>query len=220
MAGMPTSLALLPEESPAGACAWGRRTYSAKGNPRVTRSVEQGVEAYPFIGTARVGTAGRARRAPARMQGRHGPLNFQGNWMSAGFNDDDWISTDFRFDKAASALLIKIAAKKSVRIVELQGDRSLLEAFGASAPSGIREMKFGEGVEIPDGMRDDIEFMNKSQFRWGCDFPIGAGATHEIRLPAQGPGTEKGVITIVYEFPKLLGLLKGKQGQYARLSAT
>jgi hypothetical protein len=33
-----------------------------------------------------------------------------------------------------------------------------------------------------------------------------------------GPGAERGVITIGYEFPKLLGLTKGKQGQYARLS--
>ena len=138
--------------------------------------------------------------------------------MIADFNNDDWMSSVFQFDRAASTLVIRVSAKKKLRITELQGDRSLLDAFGASMPAGFREMKFGEGVEIPEEMKSDVEHMNRLQFRWGCDFPMAAGETCEIRVPAVGPGAERGVITIGYEFPKLLGLTKGKQGQYARLS--
>jgi hypothetical protein len=136
----------------------------------------------------------------------------------ANFNDDDWISTVFRFDRAGGYLSIEVSAKKKVRIIELQGSRSMLQDFGASMPADFREMKYGEGVEVPEGMRSDLEHYNRTEFRWGCDYPLDAGQKFEIRIPATGPGREKGSINVGYEFPKLLGLLKGKNGHYARLS--
>jgi hypothetical protein len=137
--------------------------------------------------------------------------------MVSEFNEDDWLSSELTFQPEASTLLLRLRAKKAVRVTELQGFVSDLDVFGASIPPGFRRMQFGEGVEIPEGMKADVEHMNRLQFRWGCDVSIAAGAGAEIRIPASGPGKDRAVITIAYEFPRLLGLLKGSQGLYARM---
>ena len=78
-------------------------------------------------------------------------------------------------------------------------------------------MLFGEGSHIPDEMKNDIEHMNRLNFRWGCGIPIRAGSTAEIRIPASGPGKDRVVLSLTYEYSKLFGLLRGKHGFYARL---
>ena len=136
----------------------------------------------------------------------------------ADFNNDDWISTVFRFDPQSGFLVVEVTAKRKVRIVELQGFKNLLEVFGATIPTGFREMRFGDGAEMSEELREIAEHTNRNEFRWGCDFAIAPGSQQLIRIPASGPGKDKAVINVVYEYPKLFGLLKGKNGHYARLS--
>ena len=138
--------------------------------------------------------------------------------MVADFSDDDWMTAVLTFDKARSALVLRIRAKRTVRITELQGFMSDVEAFGLTMPEGFRRMQFGEGAAIPEEMKSDMEHMNRLNFRWGWDRSLKAGAELELAIPASGAGKEMAVLTIGYEFPRMLGLLKGKQGLYARLS--
>jgi hypothetical protein len=137
--------------------------------------------------------------------------------VDADFNEDDWLSSELTFQPVISALLLRLRAKRSVRVIELQGATALLEEFGASLPEGFRVMQFAEDVIVPEEMKADIEHMKRLNFRWGSDIPMAAGGTVEIRIPANGPGRERAVITVAYEFPRMLGLLKGRQGLYARM---
>lgn len=137
----------------------------------------------------------------------------------ADFNNDDWLSTEVSHASAKGEVIVRMRAKKTIRVVEVQGFASEAEAFGLSIPSGFRKMLFGDGATVPDEMKTDVEHMNRLNFRWGCDLPMKAGSTFELRLPASGPGQDRIVLTLVYEYPKLLGLLKGKNGFYARMSA-
>lgn len=138
--------------------------------------------------------------------------------MDSGFNIDDWIDVCLEFDKANSELLIKILAKKSVCITEVQGFKSDLEVFGMSIPEGFRHMEFGEGVKIPEEMKNEIYHMNRLNFRWGCNYSLKSGCSTLIRIPTSGIGKENLAITLAYEYPKFGGLLKGRNGLYARIS--
>lgn len=138
--------------------------------------------------------------------------------MAADFNDDDWIHSILEFDRGAKLLRLRVHAKKRVRLVEVQGFMTDVEAFGLSLPEGFREMQFGEGAVIPEAMKDDIAHMNRLNFRWGCDRPVAAGSEIQIQIPASGAGKDKAVLTLTYEFPRLFGLLKGKHGHYTRMS--
>jgi len=117
------------------------------------------------------------------------------------------------------ALKIRVKALKSVTLTELQGNTADLEAFGASMPANFRKINFGDGVEIPDGMKEDIEVMNKFQFRWGCAIPIKDGEEVTVSIPATASGNERAVFTLAYEFPKFLGLWKGKSAIYVKYGA-
>lgn len=134
-------------------------------------------------------------------------------------NEDDFVATSLTFNASAQALELKVRAKRAVTLIELQGDRGLIDAFGATMPSGFSVKQFGESVEIPDGMKDDIAFMNKSQFRWGMNIPLAADRDHTITMPASGgQGRDKGVLTLAYEYPKLFGLFKGKSAIYVQFA--
>ncbi len=139
--------------------------------------------------------------------------------MVADYNDDDWLNVVLKFDKANQRMTLRIRAKQKIRIVEVQGFVSDLEAFGMEMPSNFKRMQFGEGVEIPEEMKSDIVHMNRLNIRWGCDYPLKANEEREISIPANGEGRDKVVLQLAYEYPRFLGLVKGKQGMYARLSA-
>lgn len=139
--------------------------------------------------------------------------------MVADYNDDDWLNAVLTYDARQAALALTLRSKgKALRLFEIQGFTTDVEAFGLSLPEGFRLMQFGEGAEIPEAMKSDIEHMNRLNFRWGCDIAIPAGSEVTVLLPAAGPGKERGVLTLAYEYPKLFGLLKGKNGMYARLT--
>jgi hypothetical protein len=138
----------------------------------------------------------------------------------ADYNDDVWMSADLTYDPQQAALVLALRSKgKALRLLEVQGFAADVEAFGLSLPKGFRLMQFGEGAEIPEAMKDDIAHMNRLNFRWGCDIAIPAGSEVTVLLPATGPGKERGVLTLAYEYPRLFGLLKGKNGMYARLTS-
>lgn len=137
---------------------------------------------------------------------------------TADFNNDAWLATEVAYDPAKGEVVVRLRAKQAIRVIEVQGFASDVEAFGLSMPSGFRPMRFGEGVDIPVEMQTEIELMNRLNFRWGCELPVKAGSTLELRLPASGPGKDRLVLTLTYEYPKLFGLLKGKNGFYARMS--
>ena len=140
--------------------------------------------------------------------------------MAADYNDDDWLNAVLTHDVGKAALVLTLRSKgKALRLCEVQGFTSDIEAFGMSLPPGFRAMQFGEGADVPEEMKADIEHMNRLNFRWGCDIAIPAGGTATVLLPATGPGKDKGVLTLAYESPRLFGLSKGKNGMYARLSA-
>ena len=136
----------------------------------------------------------------------------------ADFNNDDWLSSEVTHDSANGVVVIRLRAKKAIRILEVQGFATDVEAFGLSMPQGFRKMLFGEGANIPDEMKSDIEHMNRLNFRWGCDLPMNPGSELEIKIPAAGQGKDRVVFTLSYEYPKLFGLLKAKQGLYARMT--
>lgn len=136
----------------------------------------------------------------------------------ADFNDDDWLSTEVTHDPTKGEVVVHMHAKQAIRVVEVQGFASEAESFGLSMPGGFRKMQFGEGASIPDEMKSDIEHMNRLNFRWGCDIPMKAGTSFELRIPAAGPGRDRIVLTLAYEYPKLFGLLKGRNGLYARMT--
>ena len=134
-------------------------------------------------------------------------------------NEDDFVAASLMFNGSAPALELKVRAKRAVTLSEIQGDRGLIDACGATMPGGFSVKRFGEGVEIPDAMKDDLEFMNKSQFRWGMTIPLASGHEHTIVMPASGgQGRDKGVLTLAYEYPKLFGLLKGKGAIYVHFA--
>jgi hypothetical protein len=137
----------------------------------------------------------------------------------ADFNNDDWLRTEVSYDSANAEVVVRMLAKQSIRLIEVQGFASEAGAFGLSMPSGFQKLQFGDGAIIPDEMKDDIEHMNRLNFRWGCDIAIKPGSTFELKVPASGPGQDRIVLTLVYEYPKLFGLLKGKNGFYARMPA-
>jgi hypothetical protein len=138
----------------------------------------------------------------------------------ADYNDDDWLNAVLTYDSQQAALVLTLRSKgKALRLFEIQGFATDVEAFGLSLPDGFRLMQFGEGADIPEAMKSDVEHMNRLNFRWGCDIAIPAGSEVTVLLPAAGPGKERGVLTLAYEYPKLFGLVKGKNGMYARLTS-
>jgi len=136
-----------------------------------------------------------------------------------GMNEDSFVSASLSFNATAKALELKVRSKSPVAIMEIQGDRKLLDAFGATMPPGFSALRFGEGVEVPEEMKADIDFMNKAQFRWGTEIKVSKEGEVTISMPASGgPGTDTGVLTLAYSYPKLFGLLKGKSAIYVHLS--
>jgi len=136
----------------------------------------------------------------------------------ADFNNDDWLATEVTHDSAGGVVVLRLRAKQMIRITEVQGFTTDVDAFGLSMPTGFRKMQFGDGVDIPDEMKSDIEHMNRLNFRWGCDIPLKAGSSIDIKIPASGTGKDRIVLTLAYEYPKLFGLMKGSNGFYARMT--
>ena len=130
---------------------------------------------------------------------------------------DSFVNVDTTWREGV--LSIRVKALKKITLVELQGNVADLEAFGATMPDNFRKMRFGEGVEIPDGMKDDIEFMNKMQFRWGFNIPVAAGQEVVVNIPAPNQGKERAIFTLAYNFPKFMGLLTGKSAIYLKYGA-
>jgi hypothetical protein len=134
------------------------------------------------------------------------------------FNSDDWLSSEVIHDTAVRVVIVRLRAKQAVRIVEVQGFATDLEAFGLSMPAGFRRMQFGDGAKVPDAMKSEFEHMNRLNFRWRCSIPMKAGEAADISIPASGVGRDRIVLTLSYEYPRLFGLAKGTSGFYARLS--
>jgi hypothetical protein len=132
-------------------------------------------------------------------------------------DQDQFVQVETMLD--GRALILRVKAVKNVTLTELQGHTADLDAFGATMPSNFRKMLFGEGVEIPDGMKEDIEVMNRCQFRWGCNIPVKGGEEVLVSLPATASGKDRAVFTLAYKYPKFLGLLKGQSAIYVKYVA-
>ena len=132
-------------------------------------------------------------------------------------NEDEFVLVKPTYDAEKRALVLAIEAKKNVVIVELQGFSETLQQFEASMPLNFRKRLFGEDAIIPPEMEADLKVMNAAQFRWGTEIAIAAGQTQTIEVPAKTSSSEPNVLTLVYQYPKLFGLLKGKYSIYVRL---
>lgn len=137
--------------------------------------------------------------------------------MVDGMNQDPFAAAELCFEPEQHRLVLKVQAKRAIRLTEIQGFRSDLETFGASMPGGFSAMQFGEGADIPPEMRLDIEAMNRSNFRWACEVSLQPGATHEFVIPAHGTGKDRAVFTLGYEYSGFLGLRRKKVGLYVSM---
>lgn len=62
-------------------------------------------------------------------------------------------------------------------------------------------------------MMDDVAFTNRSEFRWGCNIPMKAGAVAIISIPSeatQPPPLNLGIVSVVYEYSHFFGLWRRK----------
>ena len=135
-------------------------------------------------------------------------------------NEDDYIKADVRYDDRKYCLQIIVSAKKNVALTELQGFTKTLEQLGATMPEGFVKRQLGDGVEIPPEMEFDMKVMNQNEFRWGTEVQIKQGQTHVIAIQVTKKNDEPNVLTLVYSFPRLLGLLKGRGAIYVSFGAT
>ena len=132
-------------------------------------------------------------------------------------NEDEFVLVKATYDSEKRALVLAIEAKKNVAVVELQGSTKTLEQFQASMPLNFKKRLFGEDANIPPAMEVEMKVMNEAQFRWGTKIAIASGQTQTIEIPAKASSNEPNVLTLVYQYPKLFGLLKGKYSIYVRL---
>ena len=132
-------------------------------------------------------------------------------------NEDEFVRVKATYDSENQALILAIEAKKKVAVIELQGFTKTLEQFEASMPLNFKKRLFGEDTIIPPEMEIEMKVMNEAQFRWGTEIAIASGQTQTIVIPAKTSSNEPNVLTLVYQHPKLFGLLKGKYSIYVRL---
>ncbi len=133
--------------------------------------------------------------------------------------EDDYLQVSTAYSAERKAIELTVSAKRAIHIVELQGYTSTLEQFGASMPKSFQRKVFGEGVEIPPEMAVEMEVINKSQFRWGCDMFLEQGSKETISIHSTKCGKDSAVFTLAYTFKKLFGLSKGKGSIYINLLA-
>jgi hypothetical protein len=117
------------------------------------------------------------------------------------------------FDPSSAELQLRISAKRNLRVCELQGSRRVLDAFGARQPLGFSTRWFGDEADVPKEMIEDVAFTNRAEFRWGCDIGVDAGNSAQVAIPAKGliePAAAHGIWSVVYEYPKLFGLVREK----------
>ena len=132
-------------------------------------------------------------------------------------NEDEFVRVNATYNSEERALVLEVEAKKKITVVELQGSTKTLEQFEASMPLNFKKRLFGEDAIIPPEMEIEMKVMNKAQFRWGTEIAIASGQTQAIAIPAKTSSDEPNVLTLVYQYPKLFGLLKGKYSIYVRL---
>jgi hypothetical protein len=122
---------------------------------------------------------------------------------------------DARLTWNGTSLTLVMNASRKLRVVELQGPRELLAAFGAERTSQFVERQFADDVAVPAGMRADIAFINNRDFRWNCDIGLAAGAEVAVAIPtrlAPSLPVKLGIVSVVYEYTRLLGLSRRKYG--------
>ena len=125
----------------------------------------------------------------------------------------EYLSAELFYDPDEGALAIRGIAQQAIKIVELQGSKEFLMSFEAVRPGDFTERQFGDGVEIPPEMRDDIAAINATNFRWGCDIAVAAGQPFTIEIPTPRnplPVTARGFLEVVYTRKKMLGLVNEK----------
>lgn len=106
-------------------------------------------------------------------------------------------------------LLLELRASRRLPIVELQGPRELLQAYGATKPTDFEQRWFADDAEVPAQMMDEVAFTNRSEFRWGCNVPMKAGAVAVISIPnevTKPPPLNLGIVSVVYEYSRFFGL--------------
>lgn len=133
--------------------------------------------------------------------------------------EDDYLQASIAYSAERNAIELTVSAKRAIQIVELQGYTSTLEQFGACMPKSFQKKVFGEGVEIPPEMAVEMEVINKSQFRWGCDIFLEKGSKETISIQSTKCGEDSAVFTLAYAFTKLFGLSKGEGSIYVNLLA-
>jgi hypothetical protein len=113
----------------------------------------------------------------------------------------------------AGVLSLRLTANRSLRVVEIQGPKHLLRAYGITRPSNFVGRWFADEADIPTEMMDDIAFTNRVEFRWGCDIPVAAHSRETVELPTtvtEIQPIDLGIVDVVYEYSTFFGLMRRK----------
>lgn len=116
---------------------------------------------------------------------------------------------DIELRLGQGGLLLELRATRDLTVTEVQGPRELLDLFEAQKPEEFVTRWFADDVEVPAEMMEEVAFMNRTDFRWGCDIPMKRSTSTIVPIQAKkmpsGP-LPLGIITVNYEYKRLFGL--------------
>jgi hypothetical protein len=102
---------------------------------------------------------------------------------------------------------------RKLRVVELQGPKALLRAYGVAMPANFSIRWFGDDADISPKAMDEVAFINQSDFRWACDISMAANSETTVSMPAKVNevlAIDLGIVRVVYEYKRFFGLIHRK----------
>lgn len=118
---------------------------------------------------------------------------------------------------AGTQLQLSLSASRTLRVLEIQGSRSVLEAFGAKKPASLPARKAADHVKVPSELMAPSESIQPGDFRWACDLAVAQGGETVLCIPTTKIPTvvpEPGMLAVVYEHRKPTGLEREKLAVY------
>jgi hypothetical protein len=117
---------------------------------------------------------------------------------------------------AGTQLQLSLSASRTLRVVEIQGSRSVLDAFGAKKPNSLPVRKPADPVH-GHSETSASSSISRADFRWTCDLSVAQGGEMVLCIPTTKMPTDvpkPGMLAVVYEHKKPIGPVAQKLAVY------
>jgi hypothetical protein len=112
---------------------------------------------------------------------------------------------------AGTQLQLSLSASRTLRVLEIQGSRSVLDAFGAKKPTSLPGRKAADEPKVAAEKIAASPSIPRADFRWACDLAVAQGGETVLCIPTTKIPTvvpQPGVLAVVYEHKKPTGSVR------------